>query len=108
MRRLLHAARIKWWRFIVERQRKREDYAGCLETLEKILKMGPRDAGALVRAGYCLRKLNRTEEALALFHRALEISPNYGDAHANLSLAYRDLGRNQEAIDSLNRAVRIK
>jgi tetratricopeptide (TPR) repeat protein len=43
-----------------------------------------------------------------MYERALQLAPNYVDAHANLSLTYHELGRHQEALDSLNRAIRIK
>lgn len=43
--------------------------------------------------GAALLALERPVEALACFHRALQIRPEYADAHANLGLASRALGQ---------------
>jgi tetratricopeptide (TPR) repeat protein len=108
MRNILQHARVRWWHFVADRRGKRRDCAAALKLLQRIIETNPRDAGALVRAGFCLSELSQHEEALPFFERALQVSPSYAEAHAYLSLAYRALGRNQEAFDSLNRAFRMK
>lgn len=40
--------------------------------------------------------------------RAIEIAPNYGEAHAYVGLTYHDVGRYREALESLNRAIRMQ
>jgi tetratricopeptide (TPR) repeat protein len=47
--------------------------------------------------------LGHTEEAAAHLTRAVEILPNYGEAHYALALAYRDLGDEERASDHLRR-----
>lgn len=55
-----------------------------------------------------MAKLNRQGEALRSYARALEIAPNYGEAHAYMGLTYYDLGRYRETVESLNCAIRMK
>ena len=93
MENLLARVKVRWWLFIAGRERKNEHYAGALEVLHKVIAVQPQRALAFVQAGYCLAKLNRHGEALHSYARALEIAPNYGEAHAYVGLAYHDLGR---------------
>jgi protein involved in polysaccharide export with SLBB domain len=46
-------------------------------------------------------------QASELFQKAVQLNPNYGDAHYGLGLAYSDLGRWEEAIRSFENAVKI-
>jgi tetratricopeptide (TPR) repeat protein len=85
---LLARAKVRWWLFVVRRKRKQGRYAEALEILHKVIAAQPSRALAFVQAGFCLTKLNRYEEALKSCQRALQLAPNYGDAHAHLGLAY--------------------
>ncbi len=100
--------KVRWWLFIVGRKRKHEQYAEALEVLHKVIAAQPQRALAFVQAEYSLAKLNRHEEASRSYARALEIAPNYGEAHAYMGLTYHDLGLYREALESLNRAIRMK
>ncbi len=90
------------------RKRKHEQCAEALEVLHKVIAAQPQRALAFVQAEYSLAKLNRHEEASRSYARALEIAPNYGEAHAYMGLTYHDLGLYREALESLNRAIRMK
>lgn len=105
---LLAKVRVHWWLFIAERRRKHQQYAEALEVLQKVIALHPHRALAFVQAGYCLARLNRHEEALHSYERALQVASNYGEAHAYIGQAYYDLGRKREALESLNRAIRMK
>jgi tetratricopeptide (TPR) repeat protein len=100
--------KIRWWMFIAGRKRKYEQYAEALEVLHKVIAAQPQRALAFVQAGYCLAKLNRHEEAFRSYARALEIAPNYGEAHAYMGITYYDLERYRESLESLNRAIRMQ
>lgn len=52
------------------------------------------------------RKLGRSEEAVRLCLRGLEIYPHYHSARVNLALAYLDQGNVEEASSHLERALR--
>jgi tetratricopeptide (TPR) repeat protein len=85
---LLATVKVRWWLFIARRKRKHEQYAEALEVLHKVIAVQPQRALAFVQAGHCLAKLNRQGEALRSYARALEIAPNYGEAHAYMGLTY--------------------
>ena len=108
MENMLARVKVRWWLFIVGRKRKHEQYAEALEVLHKVIAVQPQRALAFVQAGYCLAKLKRQGEALRSYARALEIAPNYGEAHAYMGLTYYDLGRYRETVESLNCAIRMK
>jgi predicted O-linked N-acetylglucosamine transferase (SPINDLY family) len=52
--------------------------------------------------------LQRIDEALAAYHRALELQPDLADAHRNLASALRDAGRLDEALASYRRAAELE
>jgi protein O-GlcNAc transferase len=104
----LTTIKIKWWLFVATRKRRHGNYDEALEILQKITKARPDSEFAFVLAAACVAKLDRYVEALDFYERALQLAPDYGDAHAHLSLTLRALGRNQEALYSLNGAFRIK
>jgi Flp pilus assembly protein TadD len=43
------------------------------------------------------------EEAIACFRKALDLDPNYAEAHCNLGIALARLGRFAESLASLKR-----
>src|SRR5258705_518067 len=85
---VLARMKVRWWLFIAGRKRKHEHYAEALKILHKVIAAQPNRALAFLQAGFCLAKLNRYEEALHSYERALQIAPNYGEAHAYIGLAY--------------------
>ena len=62
----------------------------------------------LVNRGIVLRSLQRPQEALANYDRAIAIKPNYAEAHNNRGNALYELRRVDEAIESYNRAIALK
>lgn len=68
----------------------------------------PEDGMAWFLLGVALLVCNQNEEALAPFHRALVLKPNFPDAHSNLGNALQNLGRLDEAIASYQSALAIK
>ena len=53
---------------------------------DTVLLLKPDFVAALHGRGWILQKLNRSEEALASYDRALAIDPNYADARTNRDL----------------------
>jgi protein O-GlcNAc transferase len=51
---------------------------------------------------------DRFDEAMANFRKALEIKPNYAEAHYHMGLALADKGRLADAIASYRKALTIK
>jgi tetratricopeptide (TPR) repeat protein len=58
--------------------------------------------------GIALHELGRLDEAVAHYRSALQIKPNFADAHNNCAAALRLLGRYKEALTHYRKAVRIK
>jgi hypothetical protein len=55
-----------------------------------------------------LHDLNRYEEALESYSRALELKPDYPDAYNNRGITLHDLKRYEEALESYSRALELK
>ncbi len=58
--------------------------------------------------GVAQARLRNTDEAAASFGKAVQIKPDYVEAHNNLGLALQRQGRLEEAIASFSSAIRIK
>ena len=52
--------------------------------------------------------LRKSKEAEVSYRKAIEIKPDYADAHSNLGNVLRNLGKIQEAEISLRKAIEIK
>jgi len=52
--------------------------------------------------------LGREDEAVASYHRALTLKPDYVEAHYNLGVALDKFGRHAEAVTSYGRALALK
>lgn len=68
----------------------------ALSSVDEVLVQGDRSE-LWVLKGQILRKIDRREEALECFNRALQIDPNYMPAHEELIGTLRDAGRLEEA-----------
>jgi len=53
------------------------------------------------------RGLDRKEEALAAYRRAVEADPDYWIAHQNLGALYREMGRVTDAVGEFKKATRL-
>ncbi|MGB9142941.1 MAG: tetratricopeptide repeat protein [Aestuariivirga sp.] len=58
--------------------------------------------------GAAYARLRNMDGAIASFSKALQIKPDYAEAHNNLGLALQSLGRFEEAIASFSEALHIK
>lgn len=69
-------------------------------------KVNPKRGDALVGLGRSLEKLERTDEALAAYRKALAIEPTNANAFLYSGRLLRQLGRTEEAIETWQKAVR--
>ncbi len=58
--------------------------------------------------GNALRNASRFEESVECYLKALELKPDYADAHNNLGIAYAELGRFDEAVASYTRCLKVR
>ncbi|MFI3219494.1 MAG: tetratricopeptide repeat protein, partial [Methylococcales bacterium] len=63
---------------------------------------------ALIDQGNELEDLNRLEDALASYDKALSINPNYARAHSNRGNVLQSLNRFEDALKSYGRALAIR
>ena len=57
--------------------------------------------------GNALKELGKFDEAIASYHKALSIDPDYVKAYDNLGLAFLVLGRPEEGVASYNQALKL-
>jgi tetratricopeptide (TPR) repeat protein len=98
----------KWLRRRARYNVRRGDFPSALAYCERVLSLIPEDAYLLCCAGYCHSNLQHYEDAAKLYDRALQVNPNYGDAHAMLGRALLYMHRPQEAMESFTRAFRMQ
>lgn len=70
-------------------------------------KVRPNDAIILASLGTHHAKLGESAQAIPYLQRAVEIKPQYVDAHNNLGMALSAVGRRREAIAQFQTAIRI-
>ncbi|MCL6481991.1 MAG: tetratricopeptide repeat protein [Firmicutes bacterium] len=68
----------------------REDYAGAVQALQRLLAEEPNDAHAQFQLGYALTALGQREQARAAYERALALKNDFAEAHLNLGLLLLD------------------
>lgn len=75
----------------------RHDYREALEDLEKVLDEKPTFPDVWNKAGLCLAMLGDLEDALQRLDHAVELAPDYAEAHLNRAIVLNSLGRFAEA-----------
>ena len=73
------------------------DYHGAVLILQEAIIEGKGFADAHNLLGLSLAMIDRREEALAAFDRAVALNPRYVEAHLNRAVLLNELGREEEA-----------
>ena len=79
----------------------------ALDTCENLELLQPDDAAVVFYKGRAQRELGRADDAIATFHRALELDPNMVSAHDQLGMIHRDHGDYPAALHHLERAAEL-
>ncbi len=87
--------------------RKGTQGAPDLKAAQAKVDKNPKDPEALNDLGFALRQNGKNAEAEKYLKQAIEIKPDMGAAHANLSVNYFDLKKYNEALEEANKAVKI-
>ncbi|MBS1570365.1 MAG: tetratricopeptide repeat protein [Bacteroidetes bacterium] len=82
------------------------DLQGSLDILEKLCAILPDDIGNWSNKGYELNRLERYNEALATFDKALEIDKDEPVVLSNKAYALLQLDRDAEAMATVNRSLK--
>ena len=61
-----------------------------------------------LQPGQCVAGPGKPDEAVACYRRALELKPDYAEAHNNLGVALKDQGKLDEAVACYRRALELK
>ncbi len=75
--------------------------------LEQWVRTDPRSVQAQFTLGDYFVRDGKLEEAIQYYGRALKLSPNRAEIHANLALALRRRGRHAEALQHQRRALQL-
>jgi len=80
------------------------DAHGAVHLLTELVRTGQAYADAHNLLGLALAMVQRREDALVEFDRALQLNPRYVDAHLNRAITLSDLGRPDEAAEAFRSA----
>ena len=75
--------------------------------IEAVLAQSPEQPSILNLAALCARSLGMPEKAERYWRSAIEIDPDYINAHVNLGLALQDAGRSGEAEAAFRKALEL-
>ena len=75
---------------------------------QEFIKQGFKDHRMFCNYGVILKNLSKSKEAELLYRKAIEINPNFAEAHSNLGVVLKNLGQLQEAELSCRKAIEIK
>lgn len=84
------------------------DYPKALEELNAVLRYNPRKLEARLSLGRVYVAMDRPEQAIAEYKRALDVYQDYGDAHYYLGLAYLKIQNINAARNAFREVIRIK
>ncbi len=76
--------------------------------MKKIIRLDSSDSVAYNNIGVLLGKLNKHEEAIDNFDKAIHFNPSYFRAYVNRGVSLSALKRNNESIQSFDMSIEIK
>lgn len=89
---------------LAESAYKRDDWTTAIPAYQRYLKDHPRETGAYVRLGDCLRRVQRNNEAIEALTAAIKIKP-LCRAHVLRARAYAAQKQNDKALSDFRRAL---
>ena len=75
---------------------------------EKLLKQYSNSFKILNLLGLCLINQNQINKGINCYKSAIQIKPDFAEAHNNLGIAYKNIGMINEAIESYHSAIKLK
>ena len=83
-------------------------YDEVIKQIKVLNEIYPRVPFLFNLAGVCYKSVGELASSAKMFETAVNIKPDYFEAHKNLGLVFKNLGQVNESIDSLNMAISIK
>jgi len=84
-----------------------KDWQGLVEWCGKWTKSEPKNADAWFGLGAAYAELNRPNDAIDAYHKALRINPEFAEVWDTLGDTYVEFNRNKDAIEAYRQALRI-
>jgi tetratricopeptide (TPR) repeat protein len=84
------------------------DYGQACTYFERALQLNSGEKLLLYNYAYALEQVNRTNDAIAEYLKALRRDPTFWEAHYNVSLLYIKNGDSPDAIAHLNEVLRLR
>ena len=85
-----------------------EQWAAAADVYSSILDVAPDHAGALHFSGVLAHQQARSEEAVTLIRRSLELEPERADWHSNLGIVLQDRLELDDAVVAYERAIALE
>ena len=88
---------------------KLKDYDKVHEIYQQVIELAPLDANSYAKlASSYFEKQDRYDDAIQLFHKALEIAPRHALTHNNIGAVMHDHGETTEAMTYFKQALELK
>jgi len=81
------------------------DHRTAENYLKKAIEANPRYTQAYTLLGNCQDCLDKKEDAIASYDKALQIDPNYADAWFNKGMILKKMGQTQEAMRCIEKSI---
>jgi cytochrome c-type biogenesis protein CcmH/NrfG len=82
------------------------DYEGKIRLSKSILERDPNNLQALINLGNAYLDMDRYQEAIDAYSKALSLAPKSPDVRTDMGIMYRKLGQFDKAIEAFRQAAR--
>ena len=83
------------------------EYSKAVNSIKKLNNIYPNQPLLFNLIGACYKELEELEGAAKMFEIALNLSPNYAEAHYNLGVVLKELDQESQAIECYRKAISI-
>lgn len=90
------------------------EWQKAVDTFQKVIALAPQAgstpwyvSASFNGLGNVYSENGRYQDAIAAYHKAIELDPHYALPHNGLGIVYRDNGRYQDAITAFNKAIEL-
>ncbi len=83
------------------------DYQQAATMLHKAVEISPKFCKAFNELGICYENLNKNDDAVAFYEKAITVDPTHADAWFNKGMNLKKLGREKESLPCIERAIEL-
>ncbi len=84
------------------------DFENVIDFIKRAISTAPQQPIYYNNLGIAFQNLDRLDEAIANYQKALDLNPAYADAHNNLGTAFQEMERAGDAIPCFQKALALK